>query len=64
MLLLNIFRSLLNENQLALLKSWKTTTETNTHDFCLQNKLTADDYGRITIKTLQKIEAYFVAAQN
>ena len=38
------------KNQLAILTSWKGTTETTTHHFCLKNKLTTDGYGRITIK--------------
>ena len=41
----------LNENQLAIFTNWKGTIETNTHDFFPQNKLTTDNYGRITIKT-------------
>ena len=39
-----------NEKQLATLTSWKGTTETNTPYFCLKDKLTTDDYRRITIK--------------
>ena len=41
-----------NEKQLVILTSRKGTTETNTHNFCLENKLTRDDYERITIKIL------------
>ena len=49
------------ENQLAILTC---TTETNTHSFCLENKLAADNYGRIIIKKPYKNQAFFVAAQN
>ena len=42
----------------------KGTTETNTHSFCLENKLAADNYGRIVIKKPYKNQAFFVAAQN
>ena len=33
----------LNENQLPILTSRKGTTETNTHIFCLENKLATDE---------------------
>ena len=32
----------------------KGTTETNTHNFCLESKLTAYNYGKYTIKTPSK----------
>ena len=38
------------QNQLAILTSSKGTTEKNTHNFRLKNKLTTDDYGKIIIK--------------
>ena len=44
-----------NQNWLGISTSWKGTKETNTHNFCLKNKLTADNYGRITTKTPTKI---------
>ena len=47
-----------NENQLAILTSWKSTTETNTHNFCSENKVTTDDYGRITIKYHKKFKHF------
>ena len=51
----NIFRPPLDdafkiENQLAILASWKGTTETNTHNFSFENKLNRDDYGTITME--------------
>ena len=55
-------------------KELKGITETNTHNFCLENKLATDNYGRNrdhygrnTIKTPSKIPSnisIFVAAQN
>ena len=52
-----------NKNQLAIFTSWKDTTETNTHNFCLENKLTTNDYGIITIKIPRKIWAEFDLAE-
>ena len=40
---------------IAILTSRKSTTETNAHIIFLQNKITADNYGRNTIKTPSKI---------
>ena len=47
------------ENKKCLLgTNCKGTTETNTHNFCLENKLTTDNYGRITIKHLKKLKHF------
>ena len=47
----------LKENQLAILTCRKSTTETQKHDnLCLENKITADNYGRIIIKSHKKIK--------
>ena len=69
MLRQNIFRPPLNDkNRIAILTSLKGTTEINTHNLCLQKKLTTDWYGRNNIKTPSKIprnmSIFFVAAQN
>ena len=53
----------LNEKELAILTSGKGTTETNTHNFCLENKLITNDYERITIKIPQKIRAFCSSAK-
>ena len=45
-----------NENQLAILMIWKVTKEINTHNFCLENKVTTDDYGRIPSKYHKKLK--------
>ena len=42
----------------------KRHTETNTHNFCFENKLITGDYGRITIKIPYMIWEFFVAAQS
>ena len=40
----------LNQHRLAVLTSWKGTTETNTRNLCLEFKLGTANYGRITVK--------------
>ena len=39
-----------NGNKLAVLTNWKETAQTNAQNFRLENKLTTNDYGRITFK--------------
>ena len=41
-----------DQNWLPILMSWKSTTETNAHNFCLKNKLTRYNNGRNIIKIL------------
>ena len=59
----NIFRPPLNDT-FKQKPTGNFNEDTHTHNFCLENKLTTDDYGRIAIKILQKIRGFFVAAQN
>ena len=43
-------KSLVANNHSSACYSWEGTTEANAHNFCPENKVTTDDYGRITIK--------------
>ena len=59
----NIFRPPLNDT-FKQKPTGNFNEDTQTHNFCLENKLTTDDYGRIAIKILYTTRAFFVAVQN
>ena len=53
----NIFRPPLND-KFKQKPTGNFNEDTHTHNFCLENKLTTDDYGRIAIKILKKFEHF------